>query len=42
MHGYFLSAGILLGIFHQLPVLLAVSLGMLAIELSLAPATQHL
>jgi uncharacterized membrane protein len=42
IHGYFLSAGILLGIFQQLPVLLAVSLGMAAIEFSLAPATRRL
>jgi len=35
MHGYFLSAGILLGIFQQLPVLLVVSLGMVVIEISL-------
>ena len=36
IHGYFLSAGIVLGIFQQLPVLLLMSLGMVAIELSLA------
>ena len=42
IHGYFLSAGILLGIFQELPVLLAMSLGMAAIEFSLAPATRHL
>jgi uncharacterized membrane protein len=42
IHGYFLSAGILLGIFQQLPVLLAISLGMVVIELSLAPATRRL
>jgi uncharacterized membrane protein len=42
MHGYFLSAGILLGIFHQLPVLLLMSLGMVVVELSLGPATQRL
>lgn len=42
IHGYFLSAGILLGIFQQLPVLLAMSLGMAAIELSLAPAARRL
>ena len=42
IHGYFLSAGILLGIFEQLPVLLAISLGMVVIELSLAPATRRL
>jgi len=42
IHGYFLSAGILLGIFQQLPVLLAISLGMVAIELALAPATRRL
>ncbi len=41
IHGYFLSAGILLGIFHQLPVLLVMSLGMLGIELLLGPATQR-
>jgi len=35
MHGYFLSAGILLGIFQQLPVLLLMSLGMVVVELSL-------
>jgi uncharacterized membrane protein len=35
MHGYFITAGIALGIFQQLPVLLAMSLGMVAIELSL-------
>ena len=42
MHGYFLSAGILLGIFQQLPVLLAMSLGMAAIEFALAPAARRL
>jgi Carotenoid biosynthesis protein len=42
IHGYFLSAGILLGIFQQLPMLLAMSLGMVIIELSLAPAAQRL
>ena len=42
IHGYFLSAGILLGIFQQLPVLLAMSLGMAAIELALAPAARRL
>ncbi|MEA2634664.1 MAG: hypothetical protein QOH92_1431 [Chloroflexota bacterium] len=42
IHGYFLSAGILLGIFQQLPVLLAISLGMVVIELSLAPVTRRL
>jgi uncharacterized membrane protein len=42
IHGYFLSAGILLGIFQQLPVLLAMSLGMAAIEFSLAPAARRL
>ena len=42
IHGYFLSAGILLGIFQQLPVLLAMSLSMLVLELALAPATQRL
>jgi len=40
IHGYFLSAGILLGIFQQLPVLLAMSLSMVVIELSLAPAAR--
>jgi hypothetical protein len=35
IHGYFLAAGILLGIFQQLPVLLAMSLGMVVIELSI-------
>jgi uncharacterized membrane protein len=35
MHGYFLSAGILLGIFQQLPVLLLMSLGMVVVEISL-------
>src|SRR6202521_1921913 len=42
IHGYFLSAGLLLGIFQQLPVLLAMSLSMVVIELSLAPAAQRL
>jgi hypothetical protein len=42
IHGYFLSAGILLGIFQQLPVLLAISLGMVVIELSLAPVARRL
>ena len=42
IHGYFLSAGILLGIFQQLPLLLAMSLSMVALELSLAPAAQRL
>jgi hypothetical protein len=42
IHAYFVGAGIVLGIFLQLPVLLAVSLGMLLIELSLAPATRRL
>jgi uncharacterized membrane protein len=42
IHGYFLTAGILLGIFQQLPVLLAMSLGMAAIEFSLAPAARRL
>jgi len=42
IHGYFLSAGILLGIFQQLPVLLAMSLSMAAIEFSLAPAARRL
>ena len=35
IHAYFLSAGILLGIFQQLPVLLAMSLSMILVELSL-------
>jgi Carotenoid biosynthesis protein len=35
MHGYFLAAGILLGVFQQLPILLVMSLGMVLIELSL-------
>ena len=42
IHGYFLSAGILLGIFQQLPVLLAMSLSMVVLELSLAPAADRL
>jgi uncharacterized membrane protein len=42
IHGYFLSAGILFGIFQQVPVLLAMSLGMVLIELSLAPAAPRL
>jgi hypothetical protein len=42
IHGYFLSAGFLLGIFQQVPVLLAMSVGMILIELSLAPAVQRL
>ena len=42
IHGYFLSAGILLGIFQQVPVLLAMSLGMVLLELSLAPAAHRL
>ncbi len=42
IHGYFLSAGILLGIFQQLPLLLAMSLSMVALELSLAPAARRL
>ena len=42
IHGYFLSAGILLGIFQQLPVLLAMSLGMAAVEFALAPAARRL
>jgi uncharacterized membrane protein len=41
IHGYFLFAGILLGIFQELPVLLAMSLGMVAIELSLGPASRR-
>ena len=35
MHGYFITAGIVLGIFQQVPVLLAMSLGMVVLELSL-------
>jgi uncharacterized membrane protein len=35
MHGYFIAAGIVLGIFQQFPVLLAMSLGMVVLELSL-------
>ena len=42
IHGYFLSAGLLLGIFQQLPILLAMSLSMAIIEFSLAPAAQRL
>jgi hypothetical protein len=42
IHGYFLSAGILLGIFQQLPILLAMSLAMAVIEFSLAPAAHRL
>ena len=42
IHGYFLSAGILLGIFQQVPVLLAMSLGMVLLELSLAAAAHRL
>src|SRR5437870_2441969 len=42
IHVYFLSAGILLGIFQQLPLLLAMSPSMVALELSLAPAAQRL
>ena len=42
IHGYFLSAGILLGVFQQLPVLLAISLSMVVLELSLAPAAHRL
>jgi len=42
IHGYFLSAGILLGIFQQLPLLLAMSLSMVVLELVLAPAAQRL
>jgi uncharacterized membrane protein len=41
MHGYFIAAGILLGIFQQFPVLLAMSLSMLVIELSIGPATRR-
>jgi hypothetical protein len=40
MHGYFISAGIALGIFRQFPVLLAMSLSMVVIELSLGDAAQ--
>jgi hypothetical protein len=42
IHGYFLSAGILLGIFQQVPILLAMSLTMVVIELSLARVTDRL
>src|SRR5207245_9743947 len=42
IHAYFLSAGILLGIFQQLPLLLAMSLSMVVLELALAPAAQRL
>jgi hypothetical protein len=35
MHAYFITAGIVLGIFQQVPVLLAMSLGMVVLELSL-------
>ena len=35
MHGYFITAGIVLGIFQQVPALLAMSLGMVVLELSL-------
>jgi uncharacterized membrane protein len=35
IHGYFITAGIVLGIFVRVPALLVVSLAMLAIELSL-------
>jgi Carotenoid biosynthesis protein len=35
MHGYFITAGIVLGIFQQVPVLFAMSLGMVVLELSL-------
>jgi len=42
IHGYFLSAGLLLGIFQQLPVLLAMSLSMVVLELSLAPVAHRL
>jgi len=41
MHGYFITAGIALGIFQELPVLLAMSLGMVVIELSLGRAAQR-
>jgi uncharacterized membrane protein len=41
MHGYFISAGIVLGIFQQVPVLLAMSLGMVLIELALGPASRR-
>ena len=41
MHGYFITAGIALGIFQQFPVLLAMSLGMVLIELSLGPASRR-
>jgi Carotenoid biosynthesis protein len=42
MHGYFIAAGIALGIFQQFPVLLAMSVSMVAIELLLGPAARHL
>jgi len=42
IHAYFLGAGILLGIFLQAPVLLAMSLGMLLIELSIGPVARGL
>lgn len=42
IHGYFLSAGILLGIFQQVPILLAMSLTMAVVELSLARVTDRL
>ena len=41
-HGYFFTAGVLLGIFYQRPLLLAMSLSMLGIELLLSPASRRL
>jgi hypothetical protein len=41
IHAYFVGAGIALGIFVQLPVLLAMSLGMLVIELSIGPVARR-
>ena len=41
MHGYFITAGIALGIFQRFPVLLAMSLSMVVIELSLGPTARH-
>ena len=42
MHGYFIAAGIALGIFQQFPVLLAMSVSMVVIELLLGPTARHL
>jgi hypothetical protein len=42
IHAYFVGAGIVLGIFLQLPILLAMSLGMLLIELSVGPVARRL